>query len=71
MYYIVEIQKNRDGSCAHLVQTAEGRDEAESVWHGVLQYAAVSELPAHGAIVFSEECFPILHQCYRHGAGEA
>ena len=53
------------------MQTAETREGAESLWHGVLQYAAVSQLPLHGAIVFSEECFPILHQCYKHTAQEA
>ena len=66
MFYIVEIQKDAAGNCAHLVQTAANRNEAESQYHRVLQYAAVSPLTVHGAIVFSEECFPLLHQCYRH-----
>ena len=66
MYYIVEIQKNADGSCAHLVQTAPTRNEAESKYHGVLSVAAVSALAAHSAIVFSDEGFPILNQCYTH-----
>ena len=70
MFYIVEIQKQADGTFAHLVQTAETRNEAESRYHGVLSFAAVSELPQHSAIVFSDEGFPVLHQCYKHGAGE-
>lgn len=67
MYYIVEIQKSEDGSCTHLVQTADTRNEAESKYHTVLSFAAVSTLAAHSAIVFSDEGFPIFNQCYRHG----
>ena len=70
MFYIVEIQKDAEGNCAHLVQTAESRNEAESKYHGVLQAAAVSQLARHSAIVFTDEGFPILNQCYRHGGEE-
>ncbi len=70
MFYIVEIQKSAEGAVSHLVQTAPTRAEAESKYHGVLQYAAVSPLAAHSALVFSDEGFPVLHQCYKHAQAE-
>ena len=68
MFYIVEIQKSADGNCAHLVFTAETRNEAESKYHSVLASAAVSPLAQHSAIVFADNGFPILNQCYMHSS---
>lgn len=66
-YYIVEIQKQPDGSYAHLVHTANDRNAADSVYHQVLAAAAISNLPQHSAIMFTGEGFPIMHQSYQHG----
>ena len=40
--------------------------KGESKYYEVLAAAAVSNLPAHAAIMFSSEGFPIMHQCYKH-----
>lgn len=65
-YFIVEIQKQFDGSYAHLVHTADDRNHAESVYHQVLASAAISNLPEHSAIMFTGEGFPLMHQSYKH-----
>lgn len=65
-YYIVEIQKQPDGTYAHLVHTADDRNAAESVYHQVLAAAAISNLPQHSAIMFTGEGFPIMNQSYQH-----
>ena len=65
-YYIVEVQKQPDGNFAHLVHTADNRNAAESTYHQVLAAAAISELPQHGAILFTDEGYPLMQQCYKH-----
>ena len=65
-YFIVEIQKQFDGSFAHLVHTADTRNAAESVYYQVLAAAAISNIPEHSAIMFTTEGFPLMHQIYKH-----
>lgn len=64
-YYIVEIQNN-NGSYNHIVQTADTRQQAESIYHQVLSYAAISTLTAHTAVLLTDEGFMIMSQCYKH-----
>lgn len=66
MYYILEIQKLGPDNFAHLVHTAQTRNQAESVYHQVLASAAIGNLELHAASMFSEEGFPIMNQAYRH-----
>lgn len=65
-YYIIEIQKHADGNYAHIVQTADTRNEAESKYHKVLAAAAISNLPKHSAILITDEGFLLMSQCYKH-----
>ena len=65
-YYIVEIQKQHDGTFAHLVHTADNRNAAESTYHQVLASAAISALPQHSAILFTDEGYMLMQQCYKH-----
>lgn len=65
-YYIVEIQKQHDGTFAHLVHTADDRNAAESTYHQVLASAAISALPQHSAILFTDEGYMLMQQCYKH-----
>ena len=66
-YYILEIQNN-NGSYAHLVHTADTRMQAESVYHQVLTYAAISTLTTHSATLLTSEGSIIMYQCYKHEA---
>ena len=61
-YFICEIQNN-----AYIMTKRETRNEAEAEFHRVLAAAAVSQVETHSCIVFTEEGFTVLNQCYKHG----
>lgn len=71
-FYVVEIQNNINGEFAHLItwhwddDPTKAQLKAESKFHEVLAAAAVSNTLEHSAILFSEEGFPLMHQCYKH-----
>lgn len=65
-YFIVEIQKLGENQYAHIVHEASTRNEAESKYHQVLAAAAISNIPKHGAIMFTDEGYPLMHQNYVH-----
>lgn len=75
-FYVMEIQKSDDTHFAHLVHEASDDDydaarmKVESVYHQVLAAAAISNLPAHSAIMFSSEGIPMMYQCYHHAQAE-
>ena len=66
MYYIVEIQKNAEGVYAHLVHTAQTRNEGESVYFQVLSAAAISKLPLHSVILFTDRGALEMSRYYLH-----
>lgn len=53
MFWVVEIQCN-GGKWSQLVTQHETRNLAESKFYNILSYASVSELDAHGAILFDD-----------------
>ena len=65
MFFVIETQVN-GGQGSALVTTHATRNEAESKFHQILQYAAVSQVQKHGAIVMTEDCVLLLHSCYEH-----
>jgi hypothetical protein len=71
MYFICEIQVSDNGTAAHIIQTAETRQSAFSKYYGVLQYAAVSELPRHSCIVFDDRGMPVIHETFTHPEEES
>ena len=66
MFYIIEIQKMQDGSYGHIVQTAETQNNAESKYYGVLQYAAISELPLHTVVLIDDHGIVYMNKSYEH-----
>lgn len=66
-YYILEIQKNAEGTYSHLVTTADTRKQADSAYYGVLQYAAVSNLPLHTAVLLDETGLVYANKAYQEG----
>lgn len=66
MFFVVEVQNN-NGAGATLVTTFTDRNQAESKFHEILKYAAVSSLTKHGAVVMTDDCVTILNKCYEHG----
>jgi hypothetical protein len=69
-YYILEVQKSKEGEYSHIVHYAYDADpdaarrKAESAYYNVLAAAAVSDTAMHSAVLVSSEGFPILNQCY-------
>ena len=70
-YFIIEIQKTDAEHVAYLVNQAATRNEAESTYHMILAAAAISQVPAHGAILFTDESYPIMNHMYYHKKAEA
>lgn len=69
-YLVIEMQKQVDGSLAHLVDAYTDRSTAEQKYHTVLSYAAVSKLPTHTAVILSEEGAVLKKEIYRHEVAE-
>ena len=67
MYIVIELQKNAQGTVSNIVTDHQNLAEAESKYHAILASAAVSDVPAHSAVILSEDGFPVKHQCYKHG----
>ena len=66
MYLVIEIQTNADGTVGNIVTAHETREEAESKYHTVLAYAALSELPYHAAVLLQNDGLLIERRCYTH-----
>lgn len=67
MFFVIEIQKANDGTWSHIVTMHEQREQAESKYYLVLSYAAVSELPTHGAVLFDDKGVYYQRQVYERG----
>ena len=63
---VTEIQKFADGGMSTPSYAYDSQQSAEAKYHAILAGAAVSALPVHAAIMFSEEGFPLKHECYKH-----
>lgn len=69
MFFVIETQVN-NGTGSALVTTYEDRNQAESKFHQILQYAAVSEVEKHGAVILTDDCIQVKYQCYEHAKTE-
>lgn len=63
MFIVIEYQTNAEGQTAMLNNAYADSREAESKYHQILSAAALSGLPKHGAIMFTEDGF-IGQSCY-------
>lgn len=66
VYIVVEAQTAANGTVSTLVNSYTDRNAAEAKFHTVLGAAAVSAVAKHSCIMFSEEGFPLRHECYSH-----
>lgn len=64
-YLVIEIQKT-DDTVATLVNSFDTINEAESKYHTVLAYAAVSSVHVHTAVLMNETGYVIKHESYDH-----
>lgn len=66
MFIVIELQTDAQGQVATLVFTKATLNEAESTYHTILAAAALSTLPKHGAVVLTDEGYPLYYQFYAH-----
>lgn len=64
MFIVIEIQVT--DKVATIVNSYSDRLEAESKYHEILKFAAVSEVPKHGAVLLNDEGQRINSECYIH-----
>ena len=65
MYAVLEMQKTGE-TLSVITTTFEDRQTAESKFHQVLQYAAVSNVSVHSAVIMSEDGSLLKRESYRH-----
>lgn len=65
-YIVIELQTNANGVVGNLVYSYANRNEAEQKYHLILSAAAVSQLPAHAAVLITGDGRTLASQCYRH-----
>lgn len=70
MFVVLEIQVNQDNTIATIATPFTTQNEAESKYHDILHYAAISTLPRHSAIVLTDKAIPIMYQTYEHKTEE-
>lgn len=71
MFIVLEIQTNTNGTVSMLPPIVKAsREEAESAYHSILSFAAVSALPMHAATLLANDGHEIMHQAYTHNIPE-
>ena len=63
-YIVYEMQTSDDGSTSILNYQFDNRNEAESKYHYILSYAAVTQLPVYSAVVMTNRGEIIMSACY-------
>lgn len=66
MFLVIEIQTAADGTIAHIVNNKATINEAESTYHQILASAALSNIAKHGAVILTDEGYPLKHSFYDH-----
>lgn len=67
MFWVVEIQKN-NGTWSQLITSHATLAEAESKFYTILAYASVSQIEAHGAILFDDRGVYFERKVYERSA---
>lgn len=71
-YSVIEIQVNVDGTVGiPPIATYTNRDEAESKYHTILSFAAVSSLARHTAIIVTDDGKLLERKSYEHLIGNS
>lgn len=65
-YIVIELQKTADGNLIPLETVHATKAEAESKFHTILAYAAISELPSHSVTILDENGCPVMYKHYTH-----
>lgn len=65
-YIVIELQTAADGTVANIVTAYDTQLQAESAYHSILSAAAVSNIPAHAAVMIDSMGYYIDAHCYEH-----
>ena len=65
-YLVTEVQTFENGAVSTPSYAYDDQQAAEAKYHAILAAAAGSNLPVHAAILFTDEGFPLRHECYKH-----
>ena len=65
-YLVTEIQTMADGQVANLTSVFDDRMQAESSYHSILAAAAISQLPLHACMLFTNDGYLIMNANYTH-----
>ena len=68
MYIVLEIQTNIDDSIGTIINTYTRRENAESRYHEVLMYAALSSLPVHSAVLLDNKGSYLKNETFIHNS---
>lgn len=68
MYLVIETQKLNDSTLTGIMTDFADKNIAEQKFHMILQAAAVSDVPKHGAVILDENCICLRAECYTHAA---
>ena len=69
MFIVLEIQTAADGTVTVLEPVIRPtREEAESVYHSILSYAALSSVPLHAAVLMTGEGIVLERKRYARSA---
>lgn len=66
MYIVIELQK-QNGQVSNIVTSFATLEQAESKYHEILKYAAVTTLEKHAAAILNEDGYSIRHESYPRG----
>ena len=69
-FIVIEVQTNADGTVGNIVTSYTDRNLAEQKYHMILASAAVSSLPAHCAVLMTNDGNCLAHACYHHAVTE-
>lgn len=56
-FLVIELQETADGTVTYIVTVHEEREEAESKFHAILQFAAISHMRRHSAVIMTPDGF--------------
>lgn len=66
VYIVIELQIDKEGNVANLVNAYTNVNEAESKYHSVLASAAVSNVYRHSASILDDRGVTIKSESFRH-----
>ena len=65
-FLVIEIQTANDGTVSTLTYQFNDRNQAESKYHYIMSFAAVSELPLYAAMIVTNLGETIMSGYYNH-----